>query len=75
MQGLKVTETNRFKDYFRNIDLSRKVGVQLTIIEDVRVGGAQIAEKCPTNRSVIVSTGKVQKAISAAPLRDFRKQC
>ena len=51
MQGLKVTETNRFKDYFRNIDLSRKVGVQLTIIEDVKVGGAQIAEKCPTNRS------------------------
>ena len=47
----------------------------MTIIEDVRVGGAQIAEKCPINRSVIVSTGIEQKAISAALLRDFRKQC
>ena len=77
VQGLKITGTNHFKDYFRNIfsDLSRKVGVHLTIIEDVRVGGAQIAEKCPINRSVIVSTGIEQKAISAALLRDFRKQC
>ena len=40
----------------------------MTIIEDVKVGGAQIAEKCPFNRSVIVSIDVVQKAL----LRDFR---
>ena len=74
VQGLKITGTNHFKDFLRNIfsDLSRKVGVQLTIIEDVKVGGAQIAEKCPFNRSVIVSIDVVQKAISSALLRDFR---
>ena len=70
VQGLKITGTNHFKDFFRNIfsDLSRKVGVHLTIIEDVKVGGTQIAEKCPFNRSVIVSIDVVQKAL----LRDFR---
>ena len=70
MQGLKITGTNHFKDFLRNIfsDLSRKVGVHLTIIEDVKVGGAQIADKCPINRSVIVSIDVVQKAL----LRDFR---
>ena len=70
VQGLKITGTNHFKDFLRNIfsDLSRKVGVHLTIIEDVKVGGTQIAEKCPINRSVIVSIDVVQKAL----LRDFR---
>ena len=52
-------------------DLSRKVGVHLTIIEGVKVGGAQIVDKCPINRSVIVSTDVVKKPISAALLRDF----